>query len=279
MSTWQQLTIKDFEALRVVKDQFHLGVQNVAAVGRKFLEADKRDENATLVWIPEYGRIAGKWIDAKIMFRSSIGFNDFAVHLVDESVTSISSFELQGKSHGQVMVWLEEQIALFGLDTSQLVLNLPYDLPEYLTSVGKPFAIEDMSLSQELGKYFHNGQLIAEEVKTAFNSSEVRCWPHHFDISTQITVNNTGNPETSSYVSVGLSPGDDEFPEPYFFASPWPYPPVEELPKLTHGKWVDENWVGAVLSAPELLEKEDQYKSVRRFMSESFTVFRKLMTY
>jgi hypothetical protein len=279
MSTWQQLNIEDFEALKVVKDQFHLGVQNVAAVGRKFLEANKGDENATLVWIPEYGRIAGKWIDGNIRFRSSIGFNDFAVHLVDENVRSISSFELQGKSHGQVMVWLEEQIALFGLDTSQLVLNLPYELPEYLGVVGKPFSIEDMSLAQELGKYFHNGQLIAEEVKEAFNSAEVRCWPHHFDVSTQITVNNTGNPDTSSYVNVGLSPGDEEFPEPYFFASPWPYPPVEELPKLTHGKWVDENWVGAVLPAPEILEKEDQYKSVRRFMSESFTVLRKLMIY
>lgn len=279
MSGWLQLTINDFETLRSVKDQFHLGVQNVAAVGRKFLEPLKSDENATLVWIPQYNRLAGKWIDGNIRFRSSIGFNDFSVHLVDEQVQSISSFELQGKSHGKIMVWLEEQIALFGLDTSQLVLKLPYDLPEYLATVGKPFSIGDLSIAQELGRYFHNGQLIAEEVRKAFNSSEVRCWPHHFDISTQITVNNTGNPDTSSYVTVGLSPGDEEFAEPYFFVSPWPYPPVEELPKLTHGQWVDEHWVGAILSAPEILQKEDQYKSVRRFMSETFAVIRKLMIY
>jgi hypothetical protein len=254
-------------------------VQNVSAVGRKFLEPVKGDENATLVWIPQLNRLAGKWVDSNIRFRSSISFDDFSVHLVDENVNSISTFDLQGKSHGKIMVWLEEQIALFGLDTSQLVLKLPYELPEHLALVGKPFTIEDLSIAQELGKYFHNGHLIAEEVKTAFNSSEVRCWPHHFDISTQITVNNTGNPDTSSSVTVGLSPGDEEFPEPYFFVSPWPYPPVEELPKLTHGKWVDEHWVGAVLTASEILEKEDQYKSVRRFISETFATIRKLMIY
>ncbi len=279
MSNWQTLTYSDFEKLKEVKDQFHLGVQNVAAVGRKFLEENKEDKNATLVWIPEYQRLAGKWIDGSIRFRSSIGFSDFAVHLVDEHVNSISSFTLHDKSHPKVMVWLEEQIAHFGLDTSQLILNLPYDLPEYLAGVGKPFAIEEMEIAIELGHYFHNGHLIADEVRKAYNASRVQCWPHHFDISTQITVNNTGNPETSSYVNVGLSPGDEEIAVPYFFAAPWPYPPTNELPKLTHGKWVDEHWVGAVLPAPELIGKEDQYKSVRRFMSESFAVFRKLMTY
>ncbi|MEM8894821.1 MAG: hypothetical protein AAGC88_09600 [Bacteroidota bacterium] len=279
MTDWQTLTLTDFKKLEDAKNQFHLGVQNVAAVGRKFLEQDKSDSKATLVWIPEYQRLAGQWIDGNIKFRSSIGFTDFAVHLVDEHVNSISSFELNEMSHPKVMVWLEEQIAHFGLDTSQLVLNLPYDLPESLNSVGKPFSIEDTELAKELGKYFHNGHLIANEVKEAYKSTDVKCWPHHFDISTQITVNNTGNPETSSYVNVGLSPGDEEFDEPYFFAAPWPYPPTNELTTLAHGKWVDEHWVGAIFPATELVEKEDQYKSVRRFMSETFAVLRKVMTY
>ncbi len=280
MSTeWKNLTLEDFDTLAATRLEFHQGIQNVAAVGRKFLPPNKNDEHATLLWYADLHRLAGQWIDGNTRFRSSIDFNTFSVHLVDNAFNSIAQIELHGKYHGQILVWLEEQIAKLGLDTTQLTLNLPYELPKELAKVGKPFALPDPIYATELGKYFHNGDLIAREVQAAFKSTEVRCWPHHFDISTKIIVNNTGNPDTSSYVTVGLSPGDDEINEPYFFASPWPYPPLDELPELTFGHWVDEHWVGAVLTASELLQQPNQYKSVRKFTSDCFSALRKLMTY
>lgn len=280
MSTeWMPLRRNDFEALAQARVQLHQGVQNVAAVGRKFLPKLKGDENASLVWFGDMKRLAGKWIEGSATFRSSLSFEDYSVHLVGKDYHSFASFPLQGKHHGQVLVWLEEQIAYLGLDTSQFALNLPYQLPAEVSKCGKPFETIAPEHLEELSRYFHNGDIITREVRNAFKSTEVRCWPKNFDITTRIIVNNTGNIDTSSYVTVGFSPGDEEYNEPYFYASPWPYPKVEALEKLTFGKWVDEHWVGAVLPASELLAQDDQYRTVRKFISECFNVLRKVMIY
>lgn len=280
MSTqWLPLSDVELSNLAQVRLQFHQGVQNVAAVGRRFLEKSKEDEQSTLIWFPGLNRLAGKWITSTTTFRSSISFDDFAIYLVDSQYNTLATFFLHEKNHRQALVWLEEQIALLGLDTSQLTLNLPYELPAEVSKVGKPFFLPDLNSAKELGRYFHNGYLVLSEVQAAFKSSEVRCWPKNFDLSTRIIVNNTGNPKTSSFVTIGLSPGDQEFEEPYFYVAPWPYPATEALPSLTHGRWVEEHWIGAVLPAAELVLHTDQHKVVKKFMSECFSVLRKVMIY
>ena len=57
------------------------------------------------------------------------------------------------------------------------------------------------------------------------NATPVRCWPHHFDIATLLNIGQ----ENLQSIGIGLSPGDSNNREPYFYVTMWPYPDVEEV--------------------------------------------------
>jgi hypothetical protein len=58
----------------------------------------------------------------------------------------------------------------------------------------------------------------------------VRCWPHHFDIATLLSLGR-GDPEGAAAIGIGMSPGDAYYPQPHFYISPWPAPPADALPR------------------------------------------------
>ena len=44
----------------------------------------------------------------------------------------------------------------------------------------------------------------------------VRCWPHHFDIAVLVRLEE-GAAESVRSIGVGCAPGDENYPEPYFY--------------------------------------------------------------
>ncbi len=260
--TWHHLQADlDLEILAETRKQAHQAVQNVSAVGRCFLGVLDSDENANLEWVPELQRLAGRWIDGNIVFRSSLDFTNFAVHLVNEKLESISSVEVNGKRQGIVMVWLEEQISTLGFNSSDITLDLPYEIPEYPQAKKKPFDV-DMIYIHELGKYFNNAHYVLSQFKQEVSGfGPVKSWPHHFDMSCMDIIKDTGNPETTATLNIGMSPGDETFNEPYFFVTPWPYPDEDELKPIKRGQWYFENWAGAILKASDILylPEKEQY--------------------
>jgi hypothetical protein len=117
-------------------------------------------------------------------------------------------------------------------------------------------------LFEELAKWYGNAALCLEAL-----SSPIRCWPHHFDIATQI-----GSGDRS--IGVGMSPGDGNYQQPYFYVSPFPYPDVASLPALASGTWHTKEWVGAVLIGEEILPKTDQQKFVEHFLQGAISAVR-----
>ncbi|MCB1055152.1 MAG: hypothetical protein KDD11_06520, partial [Acidobacteria bacterium] len=63
------------------------------------------------------------------------------------------------------------------------------------------------------------------------------------------------DPAAVRSVGVGMTPGDADQPEPYFYVNAWPRPESPgRLPELpAGGRWVDEGWFGAVLPAAGLV--------------------------
>ncbi len=66
-----------------------------------------------------------------------------------------------------------------------------------------------------------------------------------------------------------MSPGDNEYNEPYFYVAPWPYP-TKELPDIsdTLGHWHENNWIGAVLPYSKIIGQEliqDQIRVIQKF--------------
>lgn len=275
MTGWKKLGNEDFDGIRSVRDNVHLAIQNVSALGRSYSFKSNNDEFAALNWIEQSQRLAGYWIsNEKTKIRSSFSFPDFSIYLINDAMETVSQLELEGKKHTDIMVWLEEQVANQGFDTSPLHFKLPYEVPHFSNIRNKPFTVQPTEHIIELASYYHNAYLICNAVKKGFGlTSETICWPHHFDLATLLTIKDTGDSETSTSIGVGMSPGNLHEPIPYFYVAPWPYPnDPDALPGLSTAKWVQDQWVGAKLDMRDIIQFKsaaDQYQIVTSFVEEA----------
>ncbi|MGD9900710.1 MAG: hypothetical protein AB7T22_16415, partial [Calditrichaceae bacterium] len=165
---------------------------------------------------------------------------------------------LEGRLLDGAFEWLREELASRGFDKSKFNFPDNLKLPAVRQSQGQPFRIEIAAAFEEQAKYFSNADLILKEVLREFDgSSEVRCWSHHFDIASLLTVDK----KTGKSIGVGLSPGDDSYNGPYFYVTPWPYP--DEKLVAGHdlsggGFWHTKGWIGAVLPGSEIVKENSQ---------------------
>lgn len=268
---WRAFDPIENERISKVRDQFHVAIQNVAAVGRRFLGETKMDENATLFWVPGFSRLAGHWVEGRIRFRSSLSFNDFNIYLVDDRVNTISNFAINGATHRQIMLWLEEQIGNLGLSASLLTLKSPYKIKEYPQLNGASFNLNDEAAIGELGKYYHNTFLVLRDLKMRLElKEEIQIWPHHFDAAIRIVLKDSGDPETNTSITLGMMPGDERINAPYFYVSTWPHVHTSKMkPFEEPGNWIEDDWTGAILKDVELKEADNQRAVLGTFYERS----------
>jgi hypothetical protein len=130
-------------------------------------------------------------------------------------------------------------------------------MPAHPAARGAPFAATDPAALAEIARWFADADRVFRAFASAdAGASAVRCWPHHFDIATLVSVGAAGTDRASARsIGVGLSPGDGSYAEPYFYVTPWPYPPVNAtLPHLAGGgRWHSLGWTGAVLTGTNLV--------------------------
>jgi hypothetical protein len=70
----------------------------------------------------------------------------------------------------------------------------------------------------ELAAWFANAEYLLvcvqrQMIGHELTASDVRCWPHHFDLATLISFP-TRETDVTGYVGAGLSPGDEYYNEP-----------------------------------------------------------------
>lgn len=282
-SLWKFTQLENAELLTKARQQLHQASQIVAAVGRTYKPKVKDDHFASFLWNDRREMLQGYEIEGEENFSVALNFKTFSIHLLDTSGESLNSFELDGKTQQQSLIWLEEQLVKLGLDGNSLSIQLPYEMPSYPTAKGKEFQMESHEAFDELSNYFSNTNLIVKAIlRDDVNASAISCWPHHFDIASLITISDTGDPETSSSIGIGMSPGDTGYDEPYFYLTPWPYPNVSALAEIHGlGKWHTDGWVGGVLTASDLTsnsEVNNQERLVKEFFESGLGTLRELMT-
>jgi hypothetical protein len=150
---------------------------------------------------------------------------------------------LDGLRLADVMEWAEGEIRSRGLDPAALRKPLHFSIPPHPVAEGGRFAWHgrESEFSELAGHYVLASESL-EDLRSRLNGSEVRCWPHHFDIATLIDLGEGRS------VGAGMSPGDEGNSQPYFYVNVWPYPKPEKLPPLPVGRWNTEGWTGAVLT-------------------------------
>jgi hypothetical protein len=60
------------------------------------------------------------------------------------------------------------------------------------------------------------------------------------------------------------------YAEPYFYVSPWPYPPPAKLPPLPEpGRWHTTGFTAAVLPAQRILAAQGRQVATEKFLIEA----------
>ncbi len=182
--------------------ELHWAAQLVSAAGTSLLPAEEDFSHTNLGWDPRLGALVGHDVGAKHA-RAALVFDGLGL-VVIEGERERASLRLSGRTLSQALAWLGSKLA--GDDAA---LGLPvHDMPAYPVGEGAVFSDEGAAARTELAGWFEEafasiGELAAREDTAA----PVRCWPHHFDVASLITLDTKAGAEEPRSIGRGLLSG------------------------------------------------------------------------
>jgi hypothetical protein len=270
---WNRLGVPQPRALVDARLQLHYAAQVVSAVGRNFLPRQEDDSHTNLRWLTDLSALTSRMVPGVHPFRAALDFYEFRLLLLDEENHFLMSQPLDGLTMADAYVWLSSAIAeRTGSAVDQDLAQLHYELPADPLGEGATFSRGHISGVRELGRWFSNADLLLEKVRRrGSGESDVRCWPHHFDLAVSVDLGD------GKSIGVGMSPGDGSYGEPYLYVSPWPYPKLKELPTLPVGDWHTKGFTSAVLTGTELVANSNQGGIAAEYIDGAISACRKIL--
>jgi hypothetical protein len=287
--SWETLGTVDPRRVVDARVQLHWAAQAASAPGRQLLEHRPDFSEQCLRWAGGPRALAQDLVHGVWPFRSALRPSPPAVVLLDANDRVTAEILLDGRTLEEIYLWLEKEIPhRVGRQLLQPLQRPGEGLPEHGVGASgneaERFSVIDTAAFSEIGRWFGNAhRLLTAVMERNPGASAVRCWPHHFDVATLISLDTEpgADPETARSIGVGLTPGDSVRPHPYFYVTPWPYPKDRELPALEGGGvWNTEGWTGAVLETPALLRAgngEAQAGQAERFVESAIAVCQALL--
>jgi len=253
-SDWAPLRGTDRRRLSEARLQAHYAVEWLGRAARAYVPPQPDDEHTNVGWDAALGGfVTHPFRDGA---RLSLKMTDLTLAL-HGGEASVQSFSLDGRTDAQARRWLSERLGARGLDAHALDAPSPYEMPAHAVAQGAAYGPAGLGDAlAELAAWFGNaalslGAIHRQMLGRKLAASPLRCWPHHFDLATLITLparNATGN------VGAGFSPGDAYYDEPYFYVSVYPEPDPKTLPRLpTLGHWHLRDFVPAVAPASKIV--------------------------
>ncbi|NJM69580.1 MAG: hypothetical protein HC862_04765 [Scytonema sp. RU_4_4] len=271
MNCWQKVGKIESQSLTETRLQLHYAIQFMAAVGNFLTKPQPDFSHASLTWNSELKVFVSGLVTTEQPFQVALEPVSLTSLILDAEGNKLAEFSLPQKTLDEGMNWLKQTIEPLGADIAQLTfITYPNDFPDSPLASGSTFKGSDEAKRQELTAYFANTNSILQAVSASTEgASPVRVWPHHFDIATLISLPYTQKDEAVS-IGVGMSPGDGNYDEPYWYVTPWPYPDTAHLTELAGGgAWHTKGWVGAILTASQLSQDEEQQVQVKAFLESA----------
>ncbi len=257
--------------------ELHWATQFIAAAGQSFAEPRKDDSHRSMTWRAPRREFVGESFMGPYPFRVGLRPADLTLQLLDRNEEPLGSLPLAGKTREDGYEWLMSGLANY-MGRLPEIGRPDYEMPEHPVQDGAPFT---GGRPKELGTlsalYESAAALLSEIVDGHEAASQVRCWPHHFDIATLVTVERGEDSRATKTIGIGMAPML-EAPKGgapggwYWYVTPWPYANGAALPALDGpGSWHTEGWVGAMLSGEEIVAAEPAFREavVRKFVDVS----------
>jgi len=257
--------------------QLHWAVQYLAAAGQTFAEPQADDSHRTATWDAERREFVSAQFAGAYPFRVALRPADLTLQLLDRTAEPLGSFPLAGKPRENGFEWLQQGLANY-MGRLPVIDRPEYDVPAHPVGTGAPFSHGlDGHFGVLSAMYESAAEILALVSDGDEAASPVRCWPHHFDIATLLTVEANEAGEATKTVGVGMAPMGGGYDGWYWYVSPWPSPKPEALPPLEGpGGWHTEGWVGAVLTGDALVAMDPSFRepAVRKFVDVSVAAAR-----
>jgi hypothetical protein len=281
-SDWRPLRGMDQHRLSLARLQAHHAAQWLARAARAYVPLQPDDSHTNLGWNDTLGGFTTHRL--KDGERLSLRIAELALVLHgDERTAPIQSFSLDGRTDAQARQWLGEQLRARSLDTHVLDAPSPYDMPAHAVAQGAAYGVAELTDALiELAAWFANAELLLVSIQRQMigrnlTASDVRCWPHHFDLATLISFP-ARNADATRYVGAGLSPGDEYYDEPYFYVSVHPKPDNAALPRLPKvGHWHTHEFTAAVAPANRIVAANNQKAAAEEFLKAAVEVAIKIL--
>jgi hypothetical protein len=215
-SDWQALNPSIARDLKDARLQLHYAAQFATAMGISYLTPRPDDSHTNLGWDPKHEALRSREVRAlSHAVRVAVRPLDLTlIVLVDGAIGQRIPFH--GSTIGQVETALRASLAAAGLDGRRLTLRRHYDLPKHPVAAGAAFDSTRAADFAELAGWYGNAAALLGELRTRIDGSEVRCWPHHFDIATLASI---GPGRTSG---AGMLPRRRDVPGAYFYVNAYP---------------------------------------------------------
>ncbi len=273
-TNWRPLGNPSPTTLTDVRLQLHWAAQLIASVGYTCIPLLPDDSQSNMGWNEKRESLVGHPVPAQTPFTVGLCLEALAVEFAHVRDGVVADYPLDGKTLDQAYTWLGERIAdTTNGELAQPLARPPYEIPPHSVGRGSAFSL-DRAASAELARWYANAnEVLRALIADQPNGSPVRCWPHHFDIGALIVLDPDEDPESARSIGLGMTPGDDNYAEPYYYVNPYPRPIDAKLPRLSDGgHWHTEGWTGAILPATALVEAqsaEAQASRVRGYLASA----------
>ncbi|MEA3246770.1 MAG: hypothetical protein U9Q74_11505 [Gemmatimonadota bacterium] len=254
--------------------QLHYAAQFATALGISYLHHEPDDSHTNLGWNPALGALVSH--EAKgARGRIAVGVQPRGLDVVVvRDGTVVRKVALPGQAVAAAADRIRDALKSEGLDARRYTLDRHYELPPHPVAGGEAFR-SDATALDELARWFGNAAIALGRVAREVNgASEVRVWPHHFDIAT--LVSHAGGKSNG----LGLEPGDAYYGEPYFYVNASPQPRAEQATATLAGggSWHTREWVGAVLPGSRVTgDARAQEAQVAAFLDSALAACRALV--
>jgi len=280
---WRPLRGIDQRRLSVARLQAHHAAQWLARAARAYVPPQPDDGHTSLGWDNTFGGFTTHRLKYGMHLSLKIADLTLVLH-AGERTARIQSFSLDGRTDAETRQWLGERLGARDLDPHALDAPSPYEMPAHAVTQGAAYGVAEVADSLlELAAWFANAEFSLVRAQRHMSqrklaASDVRCWPHHFDLATLASFP-ARDADATGYVGAGLSPGDAYYDEPYFYVSVYPRPDGAALPRLPKlGHWHTHEFTAAVVPAHQIVAADNQEAAADEFLKSAIDVAIKIMS-
>ena len=280
---WTTLGVVAPSELTDARLQLHHAAQVVSSAGFTFVAPREDFSHTSMEWSSSLGALVSRPAGEKVAFRAALAVGELRLLLLEGTGSDriAAEYELTGHTVDQAYSWLQQAIEDFTETPLAAGLVRPaHKIPQHRVGGGQLFSSGPGETLEEWARWFDNSAGVLWDIQeVTAHASPVRCWPHHFDIATLVRLEPGKDPESGASIGIGMSPGDADYSEPYFYVTPWPHPQEPRLPPLEGGgEWHADGWLGAVLTASALAEDggDRQFNRVASFLASASQACREL---